>query len=476
MNIWEQDSSQRTHRGEDLTMYPLQITINNPTELKELITKKSNILADLETETRSKIESIKIEYKNQLKKAHLSAQDLSTKYDEKCEEITHQKHVISHYERKLMNLTNELSRKSEDLIQFKKKVIEDEDTIEKLRQQVSKLQSSSLLKENTELKQKIIYLQSLEREEELKKIIDNNLNLLSEREGALSGLKLELIENRNKLLQEVEMREEEFRIREVNFFRMAEAEYNKIQKLKGSNDEIDELTSNLDEAKFIIEDFVRKNELKDIQMNEQALKHEDEKKVMAMQLTSLQKEFDEFKKSSVREPIRKTFEELHSLAIPLQTSPRLVKSPQKSPQLSPLRKPHDLKSLSGSPMSKSPLTPLMEPRIMEKVIRGIKDEYLDLSNQKLSSIEFLQLCVSLGENRNVKILNISNIGLSNRNIHHLTSMLVKNKVIVELNLDGNVIGDWKAFDLAIRGNQTLKRIIYASTDPDFSLLQERLGK
>jgi hypothetical protein len=130
-------------------------------------------------------------------------------------------------------------------------------------------------------------------------------------------------------------------------------------------------------------------------------------------------------------------------------------------------------------VSKTPrIVPTNTSSLLQKFYKGIKDEKLDLSKTKLSSIEIHQLCVALQDNTSVKYLNLESTGINNKNLNHVAMMLSKNKSIVELNLAGNEISNWNLISNALLNNQTICKIDFGNVNEKdvqlVELIQDKL--
>eukprot|EP01080_Neovahlkampfia_damariscottae_P003106 gene3106-5276_t len=145
--------------------------------------------------------------------------------------------------------------------------------------------------------------------------------------------------------------------------------------------------------------------------------------------------------------------------------------------------PDQLKSLSST--NESFKNSLKSPRVtnqstlLTQFYKGIKEENLDLSNKKLSSIEIFQLCVSLKDNKFVKNLNLESTGISDKQMSYLCSLIENNKSIEHLNLAGNNdITNWNPISNALLNNNTICNIEFGNTNDfdKFEEIQEKLKK
>lgn len=367
-----------------------------------------------------KLDNFQTETKHKLYKQLLEQKELKGKLETKNEEILHFKHVISYLERKLGKLQDDLRDSNLQTDQNKKVIQELEKQNLKLNQTIQKLQTNSLIKENNDLK--VALKNERESGHRTKEINDyvNQVKLdIVKREESLNNLKEEVLKERRSLEEKIKSKELEFQKRDEEFQIKLKEESGKI---KLAYEEL--------EKKFI-------SDTKEIQV----------------ELEKLQRERDDVKKVEI---LDKKVDELK----------RDNSISKKDPSNSIKRTDSD-GNLNGSGAKFN---------VLEGIIRGIKNEELNLSNQKLSQIEVLHLCVSLTDNNNVKRLNLHNTGLTDKSLSHITMMLSKNKKIQEIDLSDNQIKDWTPLKNIISQNETLIRIEFGNEDKTCEQIQKKLLK
>lgn len=467
-----------------------------------------------------KMENMKTDQKSLLYKTLLSQREINTKLDEKVDELAHQKHIVNYLERKKEDLQDQINRKSNELISLRRKNNEDENTIERLRAQIEKQQSSALLRENNELREKMAQLQSVEAVNDLRekaRVVECDL---MEKQERLVQMKEEIVRERREVMELIENKDREFQDREDNFFSRLRQLYDAMQekedKISEERELIDQKRQNLDDLRVgIMNDRVLLNNEREafekmrLTLEEEGFTNDSlQKSLIHLQTTMSQLKQDrdrlenenqkissessskwQKERDSLLSTIERLKTELDDSKREQEKKPRITELKNwtdihndrvSQPQIPLLKKKSDnnISILQSNSRQSSPRS--IQPSkswITENTVKPPKDDEINMSNQPLSSIQLIQLCSSLSENSTVKRLNLSNVGIMNNNLGHLISMLKKNRSIRELILTGNTITDWKTFSIGIKNNHSLWKLEFGEhNDQDLSLLQERVSR
>jgi hypothetical protein len=420
----------------------------------------------------------------------------------------------------LQNLGNE---KVLECIKQQKKILSYEQELEILRTTVSKLSNNYLVQENAEIRDLLELYQTqqtekdkelLHREEEIKKYILKMQETLTSREKEMNKLKEEIQREQKKI--------------QIYFQTKEELHQEKLQELEDLKYDFLLQKNLFEEEKKNFEEKKNEDSRKKISKKISATKIVSEsvpsspimKTVPTMTPITLNgdgsSEFEGSKSDTTTtetppplSPKRKiSSTSMHFAALrDLYENKSRGNSPRSQQTDSPRRKTSfkqekeiNFVSETTSKKKKSlelnlknvdlnitdtnliPKTPRVVPTntssLLQKFYKGIKDETLDLSKTKLSSIEIHQLCVALQDNTSVKYLNLESTGITNKHLNHVATMLSKNKSIVELNLSGNEISNWNLISNALLKNQTICKIDFGNVNEKdvqmVELIQEKL--